>query len=123
MTKNKNKRSSPLDVPGVDTGITRNEILDSINDEKVRYDGDVYPRILSVNPIENYKLEIVFVNGVIKLYDFNKWLDKFPVLKNETIFKSVQVDAGGYGVYWTEEIDMSEYELWTNGGELPPAPG
>ncbi|SJM91692.1 conserved hypothetical protein [Crenothrix polyspora] len=44
-------------------------------------------------------------------------LDKamFSPLKNVTLFKSVQVDVGGYAIIWNENIDISEYELWKNG--------
>jgi hypothetical protein len=31
--------------------------------------------------------------------------------------KSVKVDGGGYGVFWSDEVDLSEYELWVNGRE------
>ncbi|WP_192828606.1 hypothetical protein [Methylocucumis oryzae] len=27
----------------------------------------------------------------------------------------MQVEAGGYAVFWNEEINISEYELWTHG--------
>jgi hypothetical protein len=30
-------------------------------------------------------------------------------------FKSAHVDAGGYGISWNDDIDISEYELWNNG--------
>ncbi|WP_044018806.1 DUF2442 domain-containing protein [Thermoanaerobacter italicus] len=33
-------------------------------------------------------------------------------------FKAVKVDAGGYGVSWNSELDLSEYELWKNGKEI-----
>jgi hypothetical protein len=26
--------------------------------------------------------------------------------------------VGGYGISWNDEIDLSEYELWTNGAEV-----
>jgi len=29
--------------------------------------------------------------------------------------QSVRVDPGGYGISWNDNIDLSEYELWTNG--------
>jgi hypothetical protein len=45
----------------------------------------------------------------------------FQLLKNDAFFKSVKVDAGGYGISWSDEIDLSEHELWTNGIELVPA--
>lgn len=30
----------------------------------------------------------------------------------------VVVDPGGYGISWNDELDMSEYELWTKGIEI-----
>jgi hypothetical protein len=30
-------------------------------------------------------------------------------------FRAVRVDVGGYGISWSDSIDLSEYELWTNG--------
>ncbi len=39
----------------------------------------------------------------------------FQLLKNEALFKAVRVDLGGYGISWSDEVDLSEYELWTNG--------
>ncbi len=40
------------------------------------------------------------------------------LLKNPALFKSVQVEKGGYAVYWNSEIDISEYELWRHGQPL-----
>jgi hypothetical protein len=42
----------------------------------------------------------------------------FDALKNESLFRLVRVDAGGYGVCWNAGIDLSEYELWTRGVAL-----
>jgi hypothetical protein len=28
------------------------------------------------------------------------------------------VDAGGFGISWNDDADLSEYELWTNGVEV-----
>lgn len=28
------------------------------------------------------------------------------------------MDPGGYGISWNEDLDMSEYELWTKGIEI-----
>ncbi len=36
-------------------------------------------------------------------------------MTNDILFKCVKVDAGGYGVSWNDEIDLSESELWLNG--------
>ena len=44
----------------------------------------------------------------------------YEPLNDLTLFNSVVVDSGGYGVSWNDDIDMSEHELWTNGIEMPP---
>ena len=78
------------------------------------------PKILSVQALENKKLRIKFVNGVEKVYDCAQLLniEMFQLLQNDAFFKSVSVDAGGYGISWNDAADLSEYELWTNGKEL-----
>ena len=52
-----------------------------------------------------------------KLYGITPLLKNkmFSPLKNPDFFKNVQVEAGGYAVFWNEEIDISEYELWIHG--------
>ncbi len=75
------------------------------------------PRIATVRPLDDYRLLVRFVNGVEKVYDCTPLLQREPfrLLSNPAFFKAVQVDAGGYGISWNEAIDLSEYELWTNG--------
>jgi len=36
--------------------------------------------------------------------------------------KSVRVDSGGYGISWNDDVDLSEYEIWTNGVEVVRTP-
>jgi len=75
------------------------------------------PRIKTIQPLPESRLLVTFVNGVQKLYDCREimQLDRFQLLKNEVFFKLVAVDPGGYGVSWNDKMDLSEYELWTNG--------
>ncbi len=77
------------------------------------------PKIQSVKPLEDRRLLVTFVTGDEKVYDCNGLLhlDVFQVLKNEAFCKSVKVDAGGYGVSWNDDVDLSECELWANGRE------
>jgi len=42
----------------------------------------------------------------------------FP-LKTPAFFKNVSVEPGGYAVSWNSDIDISEYELWQHGEEVP----
>jgi hypothetical protein len=40
------------------------------------------------------------------------------MLSEPGFFKAVRVDPGGYGISWSDDIDISEYELWTNGESI-----
>lgn len=39
---------------------------------------------------------------------------QFHLLGSPAFFNAVHVDSGGYGISWSDDIDLSEYELWTN---------
>lgn len=76
-----------------------------------------YPKILFAKAIDNYSLLVEFDNSLKKVYDITPLLDKpmFYPLKNSAFFRNVQVDKGGYAVFWNKDIDLSEYELWMHG--------
>jgi hypothetical protein len=78
------------------------------------------PKILSIQAMENKKLRVKFLNRVEKIYDCAHLfgVEMFQLLKNDAFFKSVRVDAGGYGISWNDYADLSEYELWINGVEV-----
>ena len=40
---------------------------------------------------------------------------EFAALKDPVLFRNVQVDPFGYGIFWNDDIDLSESELWLNG--------
>jgi hypothetical protein len=75
------------------------------------------PRITSATPIGPAELLVVFEDWSRRLYDCAPLLDRpqFQLLKNPAFFRAVRVDAGGYGISWNDDLDLSEYELWTNG--------
>jgi len=79
-----------------------------------------YPKLIKVKPLDDYNLLVTFDNGVIKKYDFNKFLSKpaFSNLKDILLFKSVRIDSGGCGVIWNDQMDLAESELWINGIEI-----
>ncbi|WP_394753862.1 DUF2442 domain-containing protein [Crenothrix sp.] len=76
-----------------------------------------YPKIHDAKAINHHVLAIEFNNGEKKRYDITPLLknEMFLPLQNPDFFKNVQVEKGGYAVYWNEEIDISEYELWIHG--------
>ncbi len=71
------------------------------------------PRIQAVKALEGKHLLVTFANGMQKVYDCNPLLnlERFQLLRTEAFFRAVRVDAGGYGVSWNDDIDLSEYEL------------
>lgn len=79
------------------------------------------PRIQSAAPIDGHILIVTFTNGKRKKYDVNRLTtrESFAPLRIEAFFKNVTVEPGGYAVSWNAEIDISEYELWQNGEEMP----
>jgi hypothetical protein len=78
------------------------------------------PRIASVEPLGQAELLVRFQNGVHKIYDCRPLLGRpqFRPLADPAFFRTVRVDPGGYGISWSDDIDVSEYELWVRG--TPP---
>ena len=82
----------------------------------------MFYKVKSVEPLDNFILQVTFENDIKKYYDlkpiFDRW-QEFKILKDNTIlFSNVKVDTGGYGVSWNEDIDLSCNELWENGKEI-----
>lgn len=38
-------------------------------------------------------------------------------MTNKALFDNIQVDTGGYGISWNDELDLDAEELWENGIE------
>ena len=75
------------------------------------------PRIQQVEAIDNYQLIVTFTNGIKKLFNCKDKLqsEQYSALKDFFLFKSVKIDTNGYALSWTDDIDISENELWTKG--------
>ena len=76
-----------------------------------------FPKIEAVTPLPGKKLRVRFVGGGDKIYYCRPLLDREPfcAIRNESSFRQVKVDGGGYGISWNDSIDLSESELWING--------
>lgn len=78
----------------------------------------MFHKIKNVEALSNLILKLKFENDEIKYYDVKKVIEKikeFDILKNEYIFKNVQVDIGGYAVIWNNDLDIACEELYKNG--------
>ena len=79
----------------------------------------MFHKVKTVNVIPDYRLSVQFAEGVTKIYDLKPLFDTWPVFRNlkndDTLLYSVEVDAGGYGIIWNDDIDLSCDELFANG--------
>ncbi len=79
-------------------------------------------RITDVKPLDNFVVFVVFQDGTEKEYDIRNMYEKFPQFRqleaNAALFRQVQVDVGGYGISWNDELDISAEKIWDNGVTL-----
>ena len=66
--------------------------------------------IEEVRPLEGFVLEAVFTGGEIRHYDCRALIERYP-----EIFLHPRIESGGYGVVWTDELDVASEEIWDNG--------
>ena len=78
----------------------------------------MFHKVKAVNALPDYRLSVQFAEGVTKIYDvkplFAKWAP-FRTLENDPeLFSCVEVDVGGYGIIWNDDLDLSCDELFAN---------
>ena len=82
----------------------------------------MFHKIKSVTPLADHILSVQFSEGVTKHYDVKPLFDKYPMflpLKDDpALFSSVEVDVGGYGIIWNDDIDIACDELFYNGEKV-----
>ena len=83
----------------------------------------LHHQIISAKPLPDFMLYIGFENGIYKRYDVQPLLEKWEpfraFINTPKLFEQVRVDAGGYGISWNDDLDLSSEELWENGEEVP----
>ncbi len=78
----------------------------------------MFHKVGAIQALPDMELLVTFSDGVIKKYDVKPLLEKWPVFQQlgaPGVFGCVQVDNGGYGISWNEDIDLSADELWHSG--------
>lgn len=82
----------------------------------------MFHKIKSVSALPDFKLSVQFCEGITKLYDIKPLFEKLPVFSyfkgNPEEFSAVEVDIGGYGIIWGDELDLSCDELWEHGVQV-----
>ena len=78
----------------------------------------MFHKIKNVTAYPDYKILVQFSEGITKIYNVKQLIENnsmFKILRNEELFYSVQVDIVGYGIIWSDDIDISCDELFENG--------
>ena len=81
----------------------------------------MFHKIKNVTPLKDFKLSIQFAEGITKIYYMKKLIENnkiFADLKDINLFNSAEVDIGGYGVIWNDDIDISCDELFENSKKI-----
>ena len=79
----------------------------------------MFHKVKAISALPDYRLSVQFVEGVTKLYDVKPLFDKWPAFHvlqaHPELFAGVEVDVGGYGIIWNDDLDLSCDELYANG--------
>ncbi|MGN0872172.1 MAG: DUF2442 domain-containing protein [Victivallales bacterium] len=84
----------------------------------------MHHKIERLTPLRGYLLYVAFRDGADTVYDMARLFDAVPAFRDfETIpglFERAKIDGGGYGVSWSDELDIDAEELYENGTRLKP---
>lgn len=79
----------------------------------------MHHKIEEVKVLPDYYIQTRFLGGEVKKYDVKKLFIEFPQFKrfenDMELFSDVQVDGGGYGVSWNDELDLDAETIWEDG--------
>lgn len=78
-------------------------------------------KIKSVITKNDLIISATFFDGTVKEYSVDRLFHIYPQLKeleNRELFNSVQIDAGGYGVSWNDDLDLDAETIWEDGIEI-----
>ena len=74
----------------------------------------LYPRILNVEPLDNYKIKIYYETGEIKLFNVLPYISGnwYEELNNNDYFKTIHLVSNGHGIEWENGQDIAPHELY-----------
>lgn len=79
----------------------------------------MFHKLQGVFPMGDFVLGCKFKNGAVKLYDMKPLMQESSVFfyfkEHPDIFYRVTVSPGGYGIIWTDELDLAAEDVWVNG--------
>lgn len=79
-------------------------------------------KIISIKTKDNLVIEATFFDGTVKEYNVRNIFPVYPLMKelenNNILFKGVQIDSGGYGISWNDDLDLESETIWEEGVEI-----
>lgn len=69
-------------------------------------------KVISVNPLPDYKLKVTFDDGVSGIIDLKNFIKNgiLSALQNEASFK--KVFTNGYSVAWSDELEIDSLAIY-----------
>lgn len=79
----------------------------------------MFHKIKSITPMPGFSLLVRFAEGQTRQYDVKPLFEKAPAFQDLAaipgLFDRAQVDPGGYGISWNDDLDLACDELWAHG--------
>ena len=76
-------------------------------------------RVQRVSMIDQNILQAIFIGGEVIQYDLRKMLSILPqfqeIINNPSLASKVHADTGGYGVSWSDDLDLDSETIWEDG--------
>lgn len=85
----------------------------------------MFVKITSLATLPDYVLLVGFSGGEYKQFDLKPLINKYPPFKSltevEGLYGQAKIDAGGYGIVWNDDLDISADGIYEKGHacELP----
>ena len=76
-------------------------------------------RVEDVVPLADKHLLVFFRDGAVKKCDVPPLAALLPIRNSDSLFCTVAVQAGGYGVCWGENLNLSDGSLYDSGKDVP----
>ena len=73
-----------------------------------------YPKIVNVEPLDNYKLKVSYETGETKLFNVLPYISGqwYEELYDRDYFKTVHLISNGRGIEWGNGQDIAPHELY-----------
>lgn len=84
----------------------------------------MFHQIFNIATTEKHTMIAHFTDGEFRVVNIKQLADEFhqfqTLIANQELFKKAQVDVGGYGIVWDDELDLSADYVYEHGAPIPP---